>query len=268
MGIDIEMDPKELAAIEAWKGERIYWDLTSEADRQLHLSRYQFAREMFQEQWDCLDAACGSGYGAAFLAEKVRSVCGVDVNGNAVEFARAKYNGLNLTFRCSDLQCELPFPDESFDAITSFETLEHVEKQEQMLSEFRRVLKSNGILVISSPDRNVSQRIGLDNRFHIAERSKREFVELLSRSFSVQQVFGHGDGSRVATHWSAVHRLFKMGSSLAGTKVRSGIERTLARPFGWLREHFYDISGSPIHTATDLDAATFLYVVVVAQRRD
>src|SRR5258708_39998251 len=114
------MDANELVAVEAWKGERIYWDLVSEADRELHLSRYQFARELFQPQWDCVDAACGSGYGAAFLAEKVHSVCGIDINANAVEFAKAKYCKPNLMYRCSDLQCELPFSDGSFDAITSF----------------------------------------------------------------------------------------------------------------------------------------------------
>lgn len=262
------MDAKELAAVEAWKGERIYWDLAPDADRQLHLSRYQFARELFQPQWDCLDAACGSGYGAAFLAERARSVCGIDVSANAIEFAKLRYSKPNLTYRCSDLQCKLPFPDESFDAITSFETLEHVQKQEQMLAEFRRVLKSNGILVISSPDRNVSERIGLDNRFHVAERSKREFVELLRGSFSVQQVLGHGDGNPVGTRWNAIHRLLKFGTSLVGPAVRPRAERALARPFGWLREHFYEISGSPIESAADLDAATFLYVVVVAQKRD
>src|SRR2546423_10373816 len=119
------MDVKELEAAEAWKGERIYWDIASGADRRLHLSRYELARDMFKPQWDCLDAACGSGYGAAFLAEKVRSVCGIDVSQNAVEFAAAKYGNPNLTYRCCDLQCELPFLDQSFDAITSFETLEH-----------------------------------------------------------------------------------------------------------------------------------------------
>jgi SAM-dependent methyltransferase len=262
------MDPKELAAVEAWKGERIYWDNASDDVRQLHLSRYQFALGLFQPRWDCLDAACGSGYGAAFLAEKVRSVCGIDVSENAVEFAAAKYSNPKLTYRCCDLQRELPFPDGSFDAITSFETLEHVKKQEQMLSEFRRVLKNNGILVISSPDRNVSERIGLDNRFHVAERSKREFVELLSRSFSVQQVLGHGEGSPVAAPWKTLHRLLKFGTSLVGPNARSRVERTLARPFGWLRPHFCDISGSPIQLATDLDATTFLYVIAVAQKRD
>jgi len=75
-----------------------------------------------------------------------------------------------------------------------------VSNQTKMISEFRRVLKPGGVLVISTPDRNVSERIGLDNRFHVAELSKREFVELLSGSFSVEQRFGHCDGKPADSH--------------------------------------------------------------------
>src|ERR1700730_7941807 len=95
------MDYMQLATGEAWKGERMYWDIASDDDRQLHLSRYELARELFQPDWDCLDAACGSGYGAAFLAEKTRSVCGIDVNESAIEYARASYSKPNLTYRCA-----------------------------------------------------------------------------------------------------------------------------------------------------------------------
>jgi len=258
----------KLATAEAWKGERMYWDLASEDDRQLHLSRYQLARELYQPNWDCLDAACGSGYGAAFLAEKVRSVVGVDVNQNAIDHANARYGKSNLTFQCADLQRELPFSDESFDAITSFETLEHLGKQEEMLNEFHRVLKRNGVLVISTPDRNVSERIGLDNHFHVAELSKRGFVELLSRSFSVDKLFGHVDGSPVPSHWRAVHQLLKLGTRLDFLNMRSRIERAFAGPFGWLRSHFCHMSATPIQRVTDLDNATFVYVIAVARRGD
>ena len=79
------MNSVKMADVEAWRGERLYWDVASEEDRQLHLSRYQFARELFDPQWQCLDAACGSGYGSSFLAEKVRSVNGVDVDPGATD---------------------------------------------------------------------------------------------------------------------------------------------------------------------------------------
>jgi SAM-dependent methyltransferase len=265
---DQEINSMKMADVEAWRGERMYWDLASDEDRQLHLSRYQFACELFDPHWQCLDAACGSGYGASFLADKVQSVDGVDIDPSAIDFARTIYRQSNLTYHCADLQSTLPFANGTFDAITSFETLEHVRDQTKMTSEFHRVLKPGGILVISTPDRKVSERIGLDNRFHVAELSKREFVDLLSRSFFVKQVFGHGDGNPVAIHWKTAHRLLKFGSSLVGPNIRSRIERTLARPFAWLRGHFYRMSVSPIQPVTDLDNATFLYIIAIARKRE
>ena len=256
-----------MATVEAWRGERMYWDLASEEDRQLHLSRYRFACELFDSHWRCLDAACGSGYGASFLARTVRSVDGVDVDTNAIDFARTNYRQSNLTYHCVDLQSRLPFANESFDAITSFETLEHVSDQTKMTTEFQRVLKPDGILVISTPDRKVSERIGLDNHFHVAELSKREFVDLLSRSFVVEKLLGHGEGKPVATHWRAVHRLLKRGTSFTSPKVRSRVENALARPFGWLRSRFYDMSSSPIQPDTAVDRATFVHVIAVARKR-
>lgn len=265
---DQEINYMKMADVEAWRGERMYWDLASDEDRRLHLSRYQFARELFDPHWQCLDAACGSGYGASFLADRLRCVDGVDIDPSAIDFARSAYRQSNLTYHCVDLQKALPFANETFDAITSFETLEHVLDQTKMTSEFHRVLKPGGILVISTPDRKVSERIGLDNHFHVAELSKREFVDLLSRSFFVKQVFGHGEGNPVAIHWKTAHRLLKFGSSLVGPKIRSRIERTLARPFTWLRGHFYQMSGSPIQPVTDLDNATFLYVIAIARKSE
>jgi len=88
----------KMAGVEAWRGERLYWDVASEEDRQLHLARYQFRARLIRSALAMLDAACGSGYGAAFLADKVRSVDGVDVDPGAVDFAKATYQKSNLTY--------------------------------------------------------------------------------------------------------------------------------------------------------------------------
>ena len=244
----------------------MYWDLASEEDRQLHLSRYRFARDHFQSAWKCLDAACGSGYGSAFIAEKVASVSGLDVDPSAIEYAIKRYGGMNLSFACADLQRELPFPDATFDGITSFETIEHLEKQREMIGEFHRVLKPGGILVMSSPDRNMSQKLGLDNRFHVAERTKREFVELLSERFTVERLFGQGQGNPVASHWKSTHNLLRAGAHSIAPGLRSRIERALARPFRWIRGHFYDMSSTPIRPIESLDTIDCVYVIAVAKK--
>src|ERR1043165_9411625 len=85
------MMTSRMVDVEAWRGERMYWDLASDEDRQLHLSRYGFACDLFRAAWRCLDAACGSGYGAAFLADTVRQVDGVDVDPGAIDYAKATY---------------------------------------------------------------------------------------------------------------------------------------------------------------------------------
>ena len=71
------------------------------------------------------------------------------------------------------------------DVIVSFETIEHLNEQEQFLSEIKRVLRPSGLLVISSPDRDVYSG-GRDtaNPFHVRELTAAEFTALLSRHFA------------------------------------------------------------------------------------
>ena len=52
--------------------------------------------------------------------------------------------------------CQLRFPDESFDLIGSFDVLEHVPDYKQALSEFRRVLRDGGQLILTAPFLNAS----------------------------------------------------------------------------------------------------------------
>lgn len=262
-----KVDAIQLATADVWKGERMYWDLASEDDRHLHLSRYEFARELFQPEWKCLDAACGSGYGAAFLADKLRSVDAIDVDPAAIAYSRAKYSRPNLNYHCANLESTLPFPDAMFDAITSFETLEHVSNQTKMISEFYRVLKPDGILMISTPDRTVSERIGLANHFHVAELSKAEFVNLLSLSFTVESLHGQGYASRVASHWRAIHRVLKFGTRIVSSKIRTRIEVTLAQTLARLRSHFYRMSSTRLQSITCAEDAAFLYVIATGRKR-
>jgi SAM-dependent methyltransferase len=253
-------------APENWKGERMYWDLASKDDRQLHLSRYAFARDTFEPEWKCLDAACGSGYGTAFLADKLQWVEGIDIDPHAIGYSLATYKKHNLNYRCADLQLMLPFEDAMFDCITSFETLEHVCNQTTMISEFHRVLKPGGILIISTPDREMSERLGLDNHFHVAELSKTEFVRLLSRSFVVEGIYGQGNGARVAPHWRAIHQLLRLGTRVVGMNARARIEAAFARSFGRLRTHFYQMSSTPIQTVTPTGDVEFVYMIAMARK--
>lgn len=154
-----------------------------------HVHRYVFARELLGGR-RVLDAACGEGYGSALLAQNATHVTGVDVSGEAVEHASQRYHAPNLEYRQADCLA-LPFTDGEFDCVVSFETLEHLENHEGLLAEFRRVLRPNGFLLISTPDKAIyTDQQGNQNEFHVAELYRDEFESLLGRHFPVHRLWG------------------------------------------------------------------------------
>jgi len=118
-----------------------------------HYHRYAVVLDAAKKK-DVLDVACGEGYGSFLLAGVARSVVGVDISKEAVQHASATYKMPNLTFHLGNA-AKLNFCDASFDIVISFETIEHLAEQAQMLAEIRRVLRPEGVLVISSPNRPI-----------------------------------------------------------------------------------------------------------------
>lgn len=170
-------------------GERF----TPECEREIwyeHVHRYAFALQFCRER-KVLDAACGEGYGSAMLAGVADRVTGVDVSTEAIEHARRRYaEAGNLAFEAANCTV-LPFEVDSFDVVVSFETLEHLQDQAEMLAEFRRVLRPDGLLILSSPDRaEYSDRQGFDNPFHVRELYRQELEDLISASFPAWRILG------------------------------------------------------------------------------
>ena len=155
-----------------------------------HLHRYAMTASWCEGK-RILDAACGEGYGSALLAKSASSVEGVDISSQAVTHARKRYaDQKNLAFSVADCT-SLPFEDDAFERVVSFETLEHLEAQDQLLSEFRRVLKPDGLLVLSSPDKAVyTDQHQTENEFHVKELYRDELEALISRHFPVWRLLG------------------------------------------------------------------------------
>jgi SAM-dependent methyltransferase len=170
-------------------GERF----TPECEREIwyeHFHRYALAARWCAGA-DVLDAACGEGYGAALLARSAASVIGVDISAETVAHAQGRYGtDERLKFQAEDC-ASLPFAADTFDRVVSFETLEHVAAQEEMLSEFKRVLRPGGFLILSSPDKAVySDQQGFDNEFHVRELYRDELEALIRRHFPAFRLLG------------------------------------------------------------------------------
>ncbi len=163
-------------------------------DRKLeieHYQRYLSVRKLAEGKC-VLDAACGEGYGSNILAETAREVIAVDIDKDAVSRARKLYEGKgNLSFRVGSIE-KLDLPDHSIDVVVSFETIEHVyeEIQNKFLAEIDRVLKTNGILIISTPNKAVySDMHNYKNEFHMKEFYHDEFVSFLRKKFQYVQLY-------------------------------------------------------------------------------
>jgi SAM-dependent methyltransferase len=155
-----------------------------------HWHRYAFALALVKGR-RVLDAACGEGYGSHLLASVASSVHGVDISAAAIEHARARYgDAKNIEFSIGDAAA-LDFQARSFDAVVSFETLEHLAAQEELVAGFAHVLGEDGVLLISSPDkRNYSDVAGFRNEFHVRELYREELLALLQPHFRHIRLFG------------------------------------------------------------------------------
>jgi SAM-dependent methyltransferase len=149
-----------------------------------HWHRYHFVAPMARAR-RVLDVACGEGYGSALLADAAAAVTGVDISPAAITHARNAYAAkTNLKF--VEASCDkLPFDDGVFDLVVSFETLEHIDAQDEFFAEVRRVLDRNGVFMVSTPDKaEYSDKRGYKNEFHVKELYGGEFERLIARHFT------------------------------------------------------------------------------------
>lgn len=163
-------------------GERLTSDYGGQTEIE-HLHRYLLAREFCRGK-DVLDIASGEGYGSALLSQVARSVLGIDISDQAVAHSGESYGSGNLSFRQGDAQ-QIPAEDASVDVVVSFETIEHFLGQEQFVREVRRVLRPDGVFVVSTPDRDqYSYAETPANPYHARELTVAEFRALLGGSFA------------------------------------------------------------------------------------
>lgn len=162
-------------------GERMVFKNPNEITIE-HLHRYAFAQDYVVGK-SVLDIACGEGYGSNYLAKKAKSVIGIDLDEQTVKWASSKYSRNNLEYLSSSVE-KIPLPDSSIDVIVSFETIEHVEDPDKMMLELKRVLKGDGLILISTPDKkHYSDDRNYKNPFHKKEFYIEEFKDFMQGLF-------------------------------------------------------------------------------------
>jgi SAM-dependent methyltransferase len=93
-----------------------------------------------------LDLGCGTGL---FISDQSsgKAVFGLDSSSEALAFTHIR-GVSNLV--CADSQA-MPFASESFDVVTAFDLIEHVERDDLLIAEAHRVLRPGGVMLIAVP---------------------------------------------------------------------------------------------------------------------
>ncbi|WP_239341375.1 bifunctional 2-polyprenyl-6-hydroxyphenol methylase/3-demethylubiquinol 3-O-methyltransferase UbiG [Frankia sp. CiP3] len=132
-------------------GERVVPEWVNPNDRMVkmlldqHLRRYRTAALAVADK-RVLDYGCGVGYGARMLAEAgAASVTAVDVDPAALAYARTHYPAAAIDHVLADT-----IATGTYDVITCFEVLQHVQDPAELLAAFQRVLDPHGRLYLSA----------------------------------------------------------------------------------------------------------------------
>lgn len=163
-----------------------------------HLVRYTWAAS-FSDGRRVLDAGCGVGYGAEMLNRAgAAAVYAIDNSPAALELARASVSE-GVTLEQGDVAA-LPYPDDSFDLVVCFEVIEHIEQPERVLDELARVLHADGLLLLSSPNRD---RYVPGNPHHRHEYVRPELQAALDARFGSARIISQHVMLASVISWSA-----------------------------------------------------------------
>jgi 2-polyprenyl-3-methyl-5-hydroxy-6-metoxy-1,4-benzoquinol methylase len=154
-----------------------------------HAARYVHALRSI-DGGKVLDIACGTGYGLGLLRKRAAFVVGVDIDHEAATDAKSE-RGTNAAVLLGD-GTRLPFAAESFDVVTSFETLEHLHKRAEFLAELNRVLRMGGRLFLSTPNAAYTMPVNgkPTNQFHVHEYTADELRRELEKHFVIVDFLG------------------------------------------------------------------------------
>lgn len=139
-----------------------------------------------------LEIGTGTGYGIDIIAPNVEHFVTMDKTRSEELGAMPA----NVEFK-EGVVPPLPFVDESFDYVVSFQVIEHIKRDKELAREVHRVLKKGGKFIVSTPNRPMSLT---RNPWHVREYTAEQFGALLS-SFAEVEALGVGGNERVWSYY-------------------------------------------------------------------
>lgn len=155
------------------------------------LARYNFAASYVVEK-EVLDLGCGKGYGSnLLLGHGTKRLWCIDDYFKNIYVAQQRSKEKKIKFLCMDANF-IGLHNNSFDIVVAFEVIEHLEDDKNFLQETKRILKPQGILLLSTPNKNITSpgRSKPYNKFHKREYQLDEIKKLCSQYFTHVNILG------------------------------------------------------------------------------
>lgn len=140
--------------------------------RRDHTARYEWAAQQLKGVKDVLDIGCGVGYGSNIMAKTGLVISGMDIDSDAIDYARKHYKHPRVLFSKQDAsQMQVT----KAGAAVAFECIEHIEDPKPML---KAVAKSCELLLASVPNEDVFP--WNNTAYHYQHYTKGQFELLLN----------------------------------------------------------------------------------------
>jgi len=122
-----------------------------------------------------LDVGCGCGCGSARLAEDANSVLGIEKKEDIALYGNKRYGNKRCVIKQGDI-LDLEYENQ-FDVIVCCDVIEHIKDYKKALKNVYRAVKSLGVVIITTPDRELRKN---NNPYHAFEWNLAEFKENIS----------------------------------------------------------------------------------------
>jgi 2-polyprenyl-3-methyl-5-hydroxy-6-metoxy-1,4-benzoquinol methylase len=197
---------------------------------QEHFQRYDYFSSYYKGK-SVLDAACGTGYGTRHMLDSGASKgCGVDISGEALDFARTNYRDPNLEYLLFDCS-KLSGLTEKFDVVVSFETIEHVADPLNFIEEVSKVLHKGGTFICSTPNKDRLSGAGHINPFHPSELYYSDFKKGIEKYFTVRAEY-HQSESVAYFRYMQLKEMIAKSEARSNAFIFNRIERMFRKVIG------------------------------------
>lgn len=169
--------------------EYIYWTAITTPWRAKRV--IQILLSYFKTDAKILDVGSSQGLTLGYLAQVFPDIQGIDVDQEAIQTALQRLKRLGLKNKISHYNGDkLPFKNESFDGIIATEVFEHVDNRDKFIKELARVLKPEGVLVISSPNKlyPIECEFHLPFLSYLPKKAADMYVRLSGRGLSYDHI--------------------------------------------------------------------------------